>query len=222
MSGPSRRDIFRACSLAFLASIAGCFGDQAPSEAASPTPAGTATPTSRRGGTATQQTDTETGSADSTTTSERTETPHETTEQPPHQTDESTGTETSTPDCTIYDITVHNDMSRTISVSLRILVGRGNEDDEDEGHPVASTPTPTQNVVFSDSFRFGANEWQKYGDIPEREGEHRLDVDVEDGPSETEIVYGREWSQTNEIMVDIHSDDIRFVRGEQGRPPGCD
>lgn len=221
MSCPSRRDVLRASGLLVAAVGAGCFGDQAPGERASPTPGRTATQSTHQTGTEPEQTATETISSDLETASEEGETPNETTEQP-HQTDESAGTETSTPDCTIYDITVHNDMSRTISVSLRILEGSGNEDDEDEGHPVASTPTPTPNVVFSDSFRLGENEWQKYDDIPEREGEHRLEVDVEDGPRETEIVYGREWSQTNEIMVDIHSDDIRFVRGEQGRPPGCD
>lgn len=223
MSCPSRRDVLRASSLALAASVAGCFGDQASSEAASPTPERTATRSPRQAGTEPEQTATETRNSDSATASEEGETSHETTEQPPHQTNESTGTETTTPDCTVYDISVKNTMSRTISASLRIIEGGGNRNDteEDESIPQTPTPTPTPNEVFSDSFRLDSDEWQQYDDIPDREGYHRLEVHVEDGPSETKIVDADDWEGTKEILVFIDSDDIRFRKGQQSRPPGC-
>lgn len=237
MSPPSRRDILRASGLAATITLPGCFGSPASNPTGSPTAIPTTSPAE---GPTQEPTDTATTTSESAIAEDR-ESPTETTDQSSRtekstetdeharteastETDEATSTdgsteeETSTPDCTVYDIEVYNDMSRTISVSLRILEGGGEEDEDDS---VVSTPTPTPTVVFSDSFRLGPDEWQKYDDIPDRRGEHRLEVDVKDGPRETEIVYGRDWKGTSVIFVDIESDDIRFDKAEQARPPGC-
>lgn len=75
--------------------------------------------------------------------------------------------------------------------------------------------------MFSDSFQLQSDSWQKYEELPDEEGLHRLEVVVEDGPTVTEEVQAHEWEQTSVILVDIEADAIQFMVADQARPKGC-
>lgn len=122
-----------------------------------------------------------------------------------------TGSSTRTPDCTVTDIILDNDVPQPISVSFRIIREYGDER--------RRSPTPSE--VFSDSVRLPGNGQKKYQDVPDVEGRYRLKVAVEDGPRRTRRDRGNDWGGSRWIIVEIKADSIRFIRDHADPPTGC-
>lgn len=124
-------------------------------------------------------------------------------------TTKSTESPTRTPDCRVLDLSIYNGNVDTISVSLRII---RDEDASDTGRP---------KEVFSDSLQIPPNNRHEYEDLPNSTGSHRLEVDVEGGPTATEDVQAHDWEQTSLIMVEIEEGSIEFSGADQALPGGC-
>jgi hypothetical protein len=124
-------------------------------------------------------------------------------------TTKTTESPTRTPDCRIFDLSIYNDNVDTISVSLRIV------QDED------ASETGESNEIFSETLQIPPNNLHKYEDLPDSTGSHRLEIEVEDGPTATEDVQAHQWEQTSLIRVDIEEGSIEFRRVVQARPAGC-
>lgn len=124
-------------------------------------------------------------------------------------TTKTTESPTRTPDCRIPDLSIFNENVDTISVSIRIIQ---DEDASDTGRP---------KEVFSDSVRISPNDRHEYKELPNSRSTHRLEIDVEGGPTATEEVQAREWEQTSLIMVVIEEGSIEFSGGEYSRRSEC-
>lgn len=124
-------------------------------------------------------------------------TPGQTATRTPTPTDEPTETPIRTTDCEYFDIVVENESSQRFSGSLRILEGWDESTDAKDKE------------VFSGSFQLTTQQGKRF-DVPDRDGRHRIHVDVEDGPSGTEKVKASEWEDNYFIQAKIKSDAIQF------------
>lgn len=125
-------------------------------------------------------------------------TPAETATRTSTPTEEPTETATRKTDCKYTDIYLSNETGQRFHGSLRI-VEAGDDRTDEEGEE-----------VFSGSFRLTAYQGKSYSDVPDRNGRHRIYIDLEDGPSGTGEVQGYDWEENRLIWVDIRSDSIQF------------
>lgn len=230
MCPPSRRRVVRASGTVLAVSLAGCFGTGTDGSGSSPstTESATAAVDGRDGSTTGTERSAHDESSSSTNANETpghtSETENEPTQVPESETSSpSQTTDTGrSPDCSDDDIILDNDTSRTVNVSARLLEGGRTATEEDGvGVSPTPTPTPTPRAVWSASPRLSGQELRAYGNVPDREGPHRLKVTVEDGPQETASVDGDDWEGTYFVEAVIKEGGIRFNRAHSDPPTGC-
>lgn len=221
MPRPSRRRVLQLAGSALPLSLTGCFGNRPDRGGVSPTDATTAPPTTERTGDA--HTSKERTTDDVTDSPTASESPHDdpATEREATHAPEDTSSPTETersPDCSFSDIGLYNRTDRTVDVSARLVEGRKRTTTDGVG--LTPTETPRE-AVWTASTRLAARDGRSYEDVPDREGPHRLTVDVEDGPRETAEVRGEDWEDNRFIDVTIEENDIRFARLHSDPPTGC-
>lgn len=158
--------------------------------------------------------DTQTLANDSSPTSESNPTPS-------HTDESESETPSETPDCRQLDLHISNDRSETVTVSVRLIEGRGRYR---KGSPTATraeSPTETPTVIFEDESTIPAQASQVYKELPDAEGTHRLEVSVEGGPSETDLIRASKWGGSNAIFVDLHTSSITFKYVTAELHPRC-
>lgn len=148
--------------------------------------------------------------------------PTESEESSPEYGETSTHTDaTSTPDCTIDDLVIFNDMSTEATGSVRLVEGWGRYRRGSPTATEADSPTESPTVTFTDEVRIPPDGKKEYDDLPEARGRHRLEITVEDGPSGTDYIEADDWEDSKVMMSTITSENIEFAYAVAARPTNC-
>lgn len=124
-------------------------------------------------------------------------------------------------DCTLADLAIFNDMSKEVTVSVRLVKGHGRYRYGSPTATEADSPTETTSVTFADEISIPADGKKVYDDLPEASGAHRFEVSVKNGPAATDYIQSGWWEGSESIMAVIRTNDIEFLHGTGDLPPGC-
>lgn len=128
---------------------------------------------------------------------------------------------TSSPDCTMEDLVIFNDMSTRATVSVRLVEGWGRYRRGSPTATEADSPTESPTVTFADEVSIPSDGKKEYEDLPEASGPYRFEITVENGPSGTDYIQANKWGDTKVMMPTITSENIDFAYAVGGRSTNC-